>query len=44
MKFIAAKLFLALLAVSAYVDAQQSGYKMTTDIPASITAPDVVET
>lgn len=37
-------LFLALLATISTVDAQQTRYKMTTDIPASITTPDVVET
>jgi hypothetical protein len=34
----------AFLAVLTTVDAQQARYKMTTDIPASITTPDVVET
>ena len=33
-----------LFVLSARVDAQQTRYKMTTDIPASITTPDVVET
>ncbi len=35
---------LALLATMATVDAQQATYKMSTEIPASITTPDVVET
>jgi hypothetical protein len=39
-----AALFLSLFMVIATVDAQQVKYKMTTDIPASITTPDVVET
>jgi hypothetical protein len=34
----------ALLLTMATVDAQQARYKMTTDIPASITTPDFVET
>jgi len=33
-----------LMTTSQMVDAQQAKYKMTTDIPASITTPDVVET
>jgi hypothetical protein len=33
-----------LMAAITKVDAQQIRYKMTTDIPASITTPDVVET
>lgn len=37
-------LFLALLATMVTVDAQQARYKMTTDIPASITTPDSVKT
>jgi hypothetical protein len=43
-KFIRTALILALLATSAKIDAQNVKYKMTTDIPASITTPDVVET
>lgn len=41
-----AKIFLltTLLATLTTVDAQQPKYKMTTDIPGSITTPDVVET
>jgi hypothetical protein len=35
---------LTLLVTLTTVDAQQARYKMTTDIPASITTPDVVET
>jgi hypothetical protein len=36
--------FIAFAATTATVDAQQIKYKMTTDIPASITTPDKVET
>ena len=36
--------FLLLLVTLTTVDAQQARYKMTTDIPASITTPDIVET
>lgn len=43
-KFATAALFLSLLAATLTVDAQQVRYKMTTDIPASITTPDKVET
>ena len=43
-KFAFLALFLALMAITATVEAQQVRYKMTTDIPASITTPDVVET
>jgi hypothetical protein len=35
---------LALLAIAAKLDAQDVKYKMTTDIPASITTPNIVET
>jgi hypothetical protein len=37
-------IFFVLLTIMIAVDAQQAKYKMTTDIPASITTPDVVET
>lgn len=37
-------MFLTLLLTSGMVNAQTRKYKMTTDIPASITTPDVVET
>jgi len=40
----AAAVFCVLLISVATVNAQQPKYKMTTDIPASITTPDVVET
>ena len=43
-KFAEGVFLLALLAIMATVDAQQVKYKMTTDIPASITTPDRVET
>ncbi len=43
-KFATGALFVALVALMATVDGQQARYKMTTDIPASITTPDVVET
>ena len=43
-KFAKGVFVLALLATMATVDAQQARYKMTTDIPASITTPDKVET
>jgi hypothetical protein len=44
LKFAAGALLLALGAITSTVDAQQVKYKMTTDIPSSITTPDVVET
>ncbi len=37
-------LLLAFGTITVTVDAQQSRYKMTTDIPASITTPDNVQT
>jgi hypothetical protein len=43
-KYAVAALFIALLAITSTLDAQQVKYKMTTDIPASISTPDVVET
>jgi len=43
-KYAVAALFMALLAISSTVNAQQAKYKMTTDIPESITTPDVVQT
>jgi hypothetical protein len=43
-KFVAAALFLALLEISAKVDAQQVKPRMATDIPVSITTPDSVST
>jgi len=43
-KFLVAALYMMLSVMTATVDAQQATYKMTTDIPASITTPDVVET
>jgi len=44
LKFAAGILLLAFGTTTVTVDAQQARYKMTTDIPASITTPDVVET
>ena len=43
-KFAEGVFVLVLLASMARVDAQQVNYKMTTEIPASITTPDIVET
>ena len=43
-KLAVAWLFIVFLATLAPVDAQQLKYKMTTDIPASITTPDSVKT
>ena len=43
-EYVEGAILLVLLTTSATVDAQQARYKMTTDIPASITTPDVVET
>ena len=42
--FVSIAVIFMLLATLSTVDAQQKKYKMTTDIPASITTPDVVET
>ena len=44
LKFAAGVFFVTLMATTATVDAQQARYKMTTDIPASITTPDSVQT
>ena len=44
MKIALAVIFITLIAATPTVVAQQATYKMTTDIPASITTPDVVET
>src|SRR5512145_2629556 len=44
MKIASAVFFMALIAAASTGIAQQAKYKMTTDIPASITTPDVVET
>ena len=43
-KFAKCVFLFALLAITATVDAQQAKPKMATDIPASITTPDIVET
>jgi len=43
-KIVASVFFLVLMATMTPVDAQQVRYKMTTDIPASITTPDSVQT
>ena len=44
LKFVAVALSVALVTITATVNAQQVRYKMTTDIPKSITTPNSVET
>ena len=43
-KLVVAVLYSAFWAITTTVDAQQAKYKMTTDIPTSITTPDSIET